>query len=298
MNLLRTPDDRFVDLPDYPFAPHYVTVDGIRWHYVDEGPVGAPPVVLLHGEPTWSYLYRHMIAPLAQAGLRVLAPDLPGFGKSDKPAEPTAFSYQALVDWTRGWLDALNLTDITLFGQDWGSLIGLRLAAEQPDRFARLVIANGGLPTGDQPMPEAFYQWRHFALNARRLPVGRVIQNGTVSPLPKAVVAAYDAPFPDESYKAGARVLPALVPTSPSDPANRPNRKALLALRRWTKPFLTAFSDGDPITRGGDLLFQKHVPGAAGMPHTTIRDAGHFLQEDKGPELAQHIIDFVRLTDG
>ena len=296
MEFLRTPEDRFTALPDYPFAPHYQTVDGMRIHYVDEGARTAAPLLLLHGEPSWSFLYRHMIPLFTAAGFRAVAPDLIGFGKSDKPIDPADFSYQRLVDWTREWLEAVDLTGITLFCQDWGSLIGLRLVAEQPERFARVVLANGGLPTGDQQMPEAFTQWQTFAQKVSRLPVGRIINGGTTTPLADEVVAAYNAPFPDETYKAGARILPALVPTRPDDPAAAANRRAWKRLLRFEKPFLTAFSDGDPITAGGDHPFQRLVPGARGQPHTIIRDAGHFLQEDKGPELAQVILDFIAAT--
>lgn len=294
MSILRTPDDRFQNLPDYPFAPHYVEVDGLRWHYVDEGPRDADPVLLLHGEPSWSFLYRHMIPILAGAGYRTLAPDLPGFGKSDKLSDRSQYTYQKLVDWTAAWLIALDLRRITLVCQDWGALIGLRLAMEQEDRFARIVLTNGGLVTGDQTMPDAFNAWQNFTQNVSKLPIGRIIQGGTLTNLSPDILRGYEAPFPDESYKEAARILPALVPTAPDNPATRPNRKALLKLRKWERPFLTAFSDGDPITRGGDRLFQEHVPGAQGQPHTTISGAGHFVQEDKGPELAQIVLDFVR----
>ncbi len=294
MSILRTPEERFHDLPDYPFAPHYVMVDGLRMHYVDEGPAGAEPVLMLHGEPTWSFLYRRMIPVVTAAGYRAVAPDLIGFGKSDKWADRAAYSYQKLMDWLTAWLETVDLQRITLVCQDWGALLGLRLAVEQETRFARIVLTNGGLVTGDQTMPDAFYQWRDFSQNISRLPIGRVIQGGTVTNLSKEVLRGYEAPFPDERYKEAARILPALVPTTPADPANRPNRKALLKLRRWEKPFLTAFSDGDPITRGGDRLFQEHVPGAQGQPHTTIAGAGHFVQEDKGEELAQVVVDFMQ----
>lgn len=301
MDFLRTPDERFENLPGYPFTPHYLDVpsgdgDSLRIHYVDEGRAGAPPVLLLHGEPSWSYLYRKMIPPIAAAGFRVVAPDMVGFGRSDKPASRDDYSYQRLVDWTAAVVETLDLQAITLFGQDWGGLIGLRLAAAQPDRFDRLVMANTGLPTGDVQLPEAFFRWQNFCLNVSKLPIGRVINNSTVGEVPPEVIAAYEAPFPDESYKAGARVLPALVPTTPDDPAAPANRRAWRALRRWEKPLLTAFSDSDPITAGGDAILQRLIPGAKGQPHTTIRDAGHFLQEDKGEELAQVVIDFIRAT--
>ncbi len=296
MKILRTPDDRFDRLPDYPFAPHYTEVDGLRLHHVDEGPPDGQVVLLLHGEPSWSYLYRHMIPVLTAAGHRAVAPDLPGFGRSDKPADRADYTYQRLVDWMGAWLLANELTTITLMCQDWGSLIGLRLVAEMPERFARVVLSNGGLPTGDQEMPAAFHQWREFSQKVSRLPVGRVINGGTTSALSQEVLTAYEAPFPDETYKEGARILPALVPITPDDPAAAANRTAWRSLMRFDRPFLTAFSDSDPITAGGDAPFQRLVRGARGQPHTTITGAGHFLQEDKGVELAGVIVDFMRAT--
>ena len=297
MQILRTPDERFRNLPDYPFAPRYLTIPDseggeLRVHYVDEG--DGESVLLLHGEPTWSYLYRQMIPPLVDAGFRVVAPDLVGFGRSDKPAKRTDHSYARQVEWTRAALfDALNLDRITLFCQDWGGLIGLRLVAGAPERFARLVIANTGLPTGEGEMPEAFKQWLAMSQNAPELPVGAVVQGGAQRTLSEEEVAAYDAPFPDETYKAGARVLPALVPTTPESPGAADNRAAWEVLARFDKPVLTAFSDGDPITKGGERAFQTFVPGAKGQPHVTIEGGGHFLQEDKGAELARLIADFA-----
>jgi haloalkane dehalogenase len=302
MNALRTPDDRFTELPDFPWTPRYVEVadgDGgaLRVACIDEGPREAEPVLLLHGEPSWSFLYRRMIPVLLGAGLRVVAPDLVGFGRSDKPAEPSDYTYARHVEWVRAAvLDELGLTGITLVGQDWGGLIGLRLVAEHPDRFARVVVANTGLPTGDSPMSDAFLAWQRFAQTAPQFQVGRIISNGTATELPPEVVAAYDAPFPDDSYKAGARAFPALVPTRPDDPASDANRAAWEALASWRKPFLTAFSDGDPITGGGDRIFRKLVPGAEGTPHTTLRGGGHFLQEDVGPSLAEVVVDLIAAT--
>jgi haloalkane dehalogenase len=238
-----------------------------------------------------------MIPVLLDAGLRVVAPDLVGFGRSDKPTEQSDYSYARHVEWMRAAvLDELGLTGITLVGQDWGGLIGLRLAAEHPDRFARVVVANTGLPTGDTPMSDAFLAWQRFAQTAPQFEVGRIVSNGTVGEQAPEVVAAYDAPFPDDSYKAGARAFPALVPTRPDDPASEANRAAWASLATWRKPFLTAFSDGDPITGGGDRIFQKLVPGAEGMPHTTLRGGGHFLQEDVGPDLARLVVDLVAAT--
>lgn len=296
MNILRTPHEQFDNLPNYPFAPHYVTIDGLRIHYVDEGPRDGDVLLMLHGEPSWSFLYRHMIPLFVDAGFRAVAPDLVGFGKSDKPAQQEDHSYQRHVDWMRGWIEAVGLHAINLVCQDWGSLIGLRLVAEHPDWFARVLLANGGMPTGDQQMPEAFTQWQSFAQKVSNFQVGRMINRGTLTTLSKEVIAAYDAPFPDESYKAGARVFPSLVPTTPDDPAAAANRKAWRSLMRFEKPFLTAFSDGDPITRGGEVAYQRLVRGAKGREHPTIKDAGHFLQEDKGPELAQVMIDFIHST--
>ena len=296
MEFLRTPAERFDNLPDYPFAPHYVTVDGLRIHYVDEGPRDGEVVLMLHGEPSWSFLYRHMIPLFVNSGFRAVAPDLVGFGKSDKPMQQADYTYQRHVDWMGAWVEAVGLREINLVCQDWGSLIGLRLVAEHADWFARVVLANGGMPTGDQKMPEAFIQWQSFCQNASKLPIGRIINNGTITSLAKEVIAAYNAPFPDESYKAGARVFPSLVPTTPEDPAAPANRKAWRSLMRFDKPFLTAFSDGDPITAGGERAYQRLVRGAKEQAHTTISGAGHFLQEDKGPQLAQVVIDFISTT--
>jgi len=293
MNALRTPDSRFVGLPGYDFEPLYVDIDGLRMHYVDQGTAQAAPVLLLHGEPSWSYLYRKMIPPLAAAGHRVIAPDLIGFGKSDKPDSQSDYSYAAHVDWMRQFIEALDLNNITLFCQDWGSLIGLRVAAENEARFARIALGNGGLPTGDQEMPRAFRIWRAFARWSPWFPVGRIIQSATVTDLPKDVVAAYDAPFPSARYKAAARAFPKLVPARPDDPASDANRRAWEIFRAWDKPFLTTFSNRDPITRGLDKAFQERVPGARNLEHVKIRNAGHFLQEDKGEELAEVLNTFI-----
>ena len=293
MEALRTPDERFANLPGYGFEPHYIEVDGLRMHYIDESPRDAAPVLLLHGEPSWSYLYRKMIPIISAAGHRAIAPDIIGFGRSDKPVNRDDYTYQRHVDWMTAFVEQLDLQDITLFGQDWGGLIGLRIAAEHPDRFARIIAANTMLPTGDNAPGEAFLRWQKFSQTSPVFEIGRLIQSATVSTLPDDVVAAYDAPFPDDSYKEGARQFPVLVPTKPDDPAAPANRKAWEALRRWEKPFLTAFSDSDPIMRGGDRIFQEAVPGAKGQPHTTIVGGGHFLQEDKGEELAVVINKFI-----
>ena len=295
MRLLRTPEDRFVDLPGYAFEPHYATVgDGIRVHYLDEGPADGDVVVLMHGEPSWSYLYRTMVPRLVDAGLRVVAPDLVGFGKSDKPADRADCTYARHVAWMSDLLvEHLDLTAATLVGQDWGGLIGLRVVASAPARFARLVVANTGLPTGDQRMSDAFRAWQTYAETSPTFPIGRIVAGGCAAPLDDSVIAAYDAPFPDDSYKEAARIFPSLVPTTPDDPAAADNRAAWDVLRRWDKPLLCAFSDGDMITAGGDKPFRELVPGAAGQPHVTIEGAGHFLQEDRGPEFARVIADFV-----
>ncbi len=296
MNALRTPEARFEDLPDYDFSENYLDVDGLRMHYVDEGPRDGNVVLLLHGEPSWSYLYRFMIPPLRDAGLRVIAPDLIGFGKSDKPARKSDYSYATHVAWMREFIDTLDLKDITLFCQDWGSLIGLRVAAENEQRFARIALGNGGLPTGDQEMPRAFTIWRAFARYSPWFPIGKIIQKGTVTELSDEVVAAYDAPFPSARYKAGARAFPTLVPVTPDDPASGANREAWKIFAAWQKPFLTTFSNRDPITRGGEKPWQETVPGAKNREHVRIKNAGHFLQEDKGPELAAVLTKFIRET--
>jgi haloalkane dehalogenase len=293
MKSLRTPESRFEDLPGYNFAPHYVDIDGLRMHYVDEGPADADPVLLLHGEPSWSYLYRKMIPPLAAAGHRVIAPDLIGFGKSDKPTSQSDYSYAGHVDWMRQFIEVLDLHNITLFCQDWGSLIGLRVAAENEERFARIALGNGGLPTGDQEPPRVFKVWQAFARWSPWFPIGRIIQSATVTDLDKNVIAAYDAPFPSARYKAATRAFPKLVPTTPDDPARDANRNAWDVFKKWEKPFLTTFSNRDPITRPMLRPFQELVPGAQGLEHVTIRNAGHFLQEDKGEELAEALLAFV-----
>ena len=296
MQVLRTPAERFAGVPDFPYEVHYADADGagLRVAYVDEGPRDAAPVLLLHGEPTWAFLYRTVIPALLRAGLRVVAPDLVGFGRSDKPAERSDYSYARHVEWMRAaLLERIGLHDITLVGHDWGGLIGLRLVAEHPDHFARVVVTNTGLPTGDERMSDAFLAWQRFSQETEELPVGRIVAGGCVSAPPADVVAAYDAPFPDERHKAGARAFPLLVPTRPDDPASEANRAAWRALERWEKPFLTAFSDSDPITRGGDRAFQQRVPGAAGQPHVTLAGGGHFLQEDVGPRLADVLAAFV-----
>jgi haloalkane dehalogenase len=305
MDVLRTPEEPFADLPGFDFEPHYVEVPwegaGIRVHYLDEGPSDqpdAPTVLLMHGEPTWSFLYRHMIPVLVGAGLRCVAPDLVGFGRSDKPAKRTDVTYRRMVEWMRAALfsprdDGLDLSGLTLVGQDWGALIGLRLLAEHPDRFDRAVLSNGGLPTGDQRVGDAFLAWLDFSQNAERFPIGGIVNGGCTTDLAPEVVAGYDAPFPDDRYKEAARQMPSLVPIDPDNEASADNRRAWEVLSAWEKPLLCAFTDSDPITKGADKPFRSLVPGAHGQPHTTIEGAGHFVQEDAGPELARIVAEFV-----
>ena len=303
MDTLRTPDDRFANLPGYPFDPNYVEVpdgDGgtLRIHYVDEGPEDSTEtVLLLHGEPSWSYLYSKMIPVITAAGHRSVSPDLVGFGRSDKPTIRTDYTYQRHVDWLRAALfDELDLTGITLVCQDWGGLLGLRLVGEHPERFSRVVAANTFLPTGDRHPGDAFLAWQKFSQEVPEFTVGRIVNGGCATELSPEEVAAYDAPFPDESFKEGARQFPALVPTSPDDPAAAPNRKAWEVLSQFDKPFLCAFADSDPITAGADKPLRELIPGAKGQPHTTITGAAHFLQEDKGEELAKVVVDFIAST--
>ena len=302
MEALRTPEERFADLPDYPFEPNYAEIrDGeggtLRVHYLDEGPSDAAPVLLVHGEPSWSYLYRHMVPVLVDAGHRVVVPDLVGFGRSDKPTRQTDYSYARHVAWLSELVfDHLDLRDATFFGQDWGGLLGLRLVADEPDRFARVVIGNSGLPTGHGPASEAFLRWQRFSQTTPVFPVGDLVGRACTTELSAAVVAAYDAPFPDDTFKAGARIFPSFVPTNPDDPETAPNQAAWRVLEAFQKPFLCAFSDSDPVTAGGDAPFLAKVPGARGRQHPTIVGAGHFLQEDAGPELAAVIRDFISDT--
>jgi haloalkane dehalogenase len=299
MKTLRTPDERFADLPGYGFAPHYVDVpsgdgDTLRMHYVDEGPRNGSTVLLLHGEPSWSYLYRKMIPVLVDAGLRAVAIDLVGFGRSDKPTSRDDYTYQRHVDWTRAAVEAIGVRDATFVGQDWGGLIGLRLVAEHPDRFARVVAANTGLPDGTQQMSDVWLMFRDAVAKAETLDIGRFVAGGCKTPPSPDVVAAYDAPFPDESFKAGARAFPLLVPTTPDDPGGIANRAAWQVLTSLDLPFLVAFSDGDPITGAMAPVFARTMPGAQGREHPTIGGAGHFLQEDAGEDLGRVVADFVR----
>lgn len=294
MKVLRTPADRFADLPDFGYEPHYAEIGDLRLAYTEAGPADGEPVLLLHGEPSWSFLYRKVMPVLAAAGLRAIAADLAGFGRSDKPAEIADHSFARHVEWIRALaFDHLDLRDLTIVGQDWGGLIGLRLVAEHPDRFARVVAANTGLPTGDEPMPKVWLRFREIVRTAPTLSVSRLVQAGCQSTLSPAVLAAYEAPFPDPSFAAAVRAMPELVPTSPDDPASEANRAAWQRLAIWDKPFLVAFSDHDPITVSMGPVLKRTVPGTAGVDHPVLVGAGHFLQEDAGERLGAVIADFV-----
>lgn len=302
MRTLRTPDERFAGLPEFDFAPKYVEIadsEGatLRVHYLREGDPDAPVILLLHGEPSWCYLYRKMIPVLTDAGLQVVAPDLVGFGRSDKPSERSDYTFARHVEWMRELLlDRLRLRGVTLVGQDWGGLIGLRLVGEHPEHFARVVAANTFLPTGDTNPGDAFFAWQRFSQEVEEFPTGVIVKGGCVTDMPDEVRAAYDAPFPDETFKAGARQFPMLVPSRPDDPAHDANVAAWVGLAAFDRPFLCAFSDQDPITKGADRNLKERIAGAKGQPHTTIMGGGHFLQEDRGEELAKVIVDFVAAT--
>ena len=293
MEVVKTPETRFHDLEDYPFEPNYLSCDGLQIHTVDEGDNENEVVVMLHGEPTWSFLYRKMIPIVRDAGFRVVAPDFIGFGKSDKPVDKNVYTYQQHVDWMAAFLRKLDLKNITLFCQDWGGLIGLRLAAEHEHRFKRIVAANTTLLTGDLKMPKAFLIWQNFSQKVKLFSASRIVNRGTVNKIDESAKKGYDAPFPSEKYKAGARIFPTLVPTTSTDPATVPNRAAWEILKRWEKPFLTAFSDSDSITKGGERYLKKVIPGARDQDHVIIKGAGHFLQEDKGEELGKLVVDFI-----
>jgi len=333
MEVLRTPDECFENLPAFDFDPHYTEVPDfeggmLRIHHLDEGSPDAPAVLCMHGQPTWSYLYRHMIPLLTGAGLRVIAPDLVGYGRSDKPAAREDYSYQRQVDWMSAWLTANDFSGLTFFGQDWGGLIGLRLVAENEARFAKVVISNTGLPVpegvsqevcdkvrrfrAEAPTPTLaevgaamakmstgemalhFAYWQKWCWESEDMPVG-VAVTGSIRgrALSAAETAAYDAPFPSASFKMGPRAMPSQVPTLPDDPSVAANRRAWEIFEKWQKPFLLAFADGDPVTKGMDRAFCERVPGAAGQPHTTLTGAGHFVQEDCPEALAKIIADFV-----
>ena len=295
MTVIRTPDERFSKLPDFPFAPHYIEVNGLRIHYVDEGK--GETILCLHGEPSWSFLYRKMIASMSKQH-RVIAMDFIGFGRSDKFTEREAYTFQMHLDTLMGFIKAMNLEQITVVVQDWGGLLGLAAVAHMPERFARLVIMNTGLPSGKGKPSEAFLAWRSFAETHPDLQVGQTILHGVAHPerLTKEIIAAYEAPFPDVTYKAGAAVWPLLVPISPEDPASAEMRHAREVLAKWDKPALVMFSDKDPVTGGGDKYFRSLIPTAKDQPEIIIKDAGHFLQEEKGEEISQYILDFISRT--
>lgn len=313
--VIRTPDERFANLPDYPFAPNYIDIEGYRIHYLDEGPADGEPVLLMHGQPSWSYLYRHMIPLLTEQGYRVIAPDLVGFGKSDKPLKQSDHSYQMHIDVMTAFASALDLRGVTLFAQDWGGLIGLRMVAEAPDRYARIMLSNTGLPAAGgvrgwigYPMikfqvwregkPQTlddggefrFTRWIAYALHSDGFDLPDLFQGATTRTLSDAELAGYDAPFPDQTYRAATQVFPYLVPSQ-----LRQNQNAMeTVFETWDKPFLTAFGDSDPVTAGGDIIWQETVPGAAGQPHVTIQDGHHFIQEDKPEELVEILVAFMR----
>ncbi len=293
----RTPASRFVNLPDYPFAPKYLELDDrLQMHFIDEGDKDGPVVLMLHGEPSWSFLYRKMVPVIVNAGYRAVVPDLIGFGKSDKPNETSAYTYQQHIEWLLNFVTKLKLENITLFCQDWGGCLGLRLAMMEQDRFSRIVAANTFLPNGMAPMPEAFKKWQEFVLKVPVFEIGRILDGATNTKLSDEIIAAYDAPFPDESFKAGARIFPSLVPTEPDDPEAVINQKYWQDLMAWQKPFLCLFSDNDPITKGAEKIFMKLVPGAKDQHHEIIVDAGHFLQEDQGKLIAEKVVAFMQST--
>jgi haloalkane dehalogenase len=297
MSVLRTPDERFDDLPDFPWQPNYLEIQdsglgGIRIHYLDEGPRDAPVILCLHGEPSWSFLYRKMIPVFTAAGFRAVVPDLVGFGRSDKPAAREDYTYAKHVQWMSDWLDQTGLRNITLLGQDWGGLIGLRLIAAKPDLFARFSLSNTGLPTGDHGMSDAFERWRQFSQQDPDFDIGNIVNGFGHGSLSEAEIAAYRAPFPSNDYKEGARQFPVLVPTSPDDPASQDNRKAWQVLMQWEKPALMCFSDKDPVTQGGDKPFLKLVPGTRNQPHITLHGS-HFIQEEDGERWAKAVVDWI-----
>ncbi len=291
---IRTSESRFDNLPDYNFSSNYLDVEeGLRLHYLDEGRKSDPIVLLLHGEPSWSFLYRKMIPILSKNNFRVIVPDLIGFGKSDKLVDRQEYTYQRHIDWLTTFIQSLDLTRILLFCQDWGGLIGLRLVTDMNDRFSMIVASNTTLPTGHTPMPDSFLKWREYSQHSPGFDIGKVINMGTVEPLSEDVMVAYNAPFPSEEYKAGARIFPKLVPVDSSDVESSNNLAAWEKLKKWEKPFLTIFGDKDDIMRGAEKTFQKLVPGAKGQDHKIVH-AGHFIQEEQGELLAELVTEFYR----
>lgn len=298
MTILRTPDECFAGLPDYPFPANYLEISDqdlgkIRVHYLDEGPADGPVILCLHGEPTWSFLYRKMIPVFVDAGFRVIAPDLVGFGRSDKPSERDDYTYARHVSWMTRVVEELDLAGMTLLGQDWGGLIGLRLVTAMPGRFAAFSLSNTALPTGDQAMPEAFTRWRQFSQEDPEFDIGSIVNLFGRGDLSDEEIDAYRAPFPADEYKAGTRQFPVLVPARPDDPASEDNRNAWRILMKWDKPVLLCFSDADPIMAGAEQPFLKLVPGTKGQPHMTLHGR-HFIQEEDGPRWAQAVIDWLK----
>ena len=299
MTVLRTPEERFTDLPDFKFTPHYVTVTDpalgdLRMHYLDEGDPAGRPVLLLHGEPAWSFMFRRTIGPLADRGLRVVVPDLIGFGRSDKPASPADYSYESHVRWLTAFVQALRLHDAVLLGHDWGGLLGLRLVTGVDGLAVAYVAANHGYPTGDAPPNDALREWQEFAASTADFDVAGIVSRACTTPLPHEVLRAYDAPYPADEYKAGARVFPALIPVTPDDPSAAAVRASREALAGWTRPFLTVYGEKDPIGGVADAMFQQLVPGASGQPHVRLVEAVHNMPEDAGETLGQIVADFVR----
>ena len=309
MKILRTPITQFKDLPGFSFQENYINVgptevlddkkvshafDTLKMHYIDYGPKDAPVILMLHGEPSWSYLYRDMITLAEMQGLRVIAPDLIGFGKSDKFDEQAAYTYAGHLDWLTTFLTKLDINEYHLFCQDWGGLLGLRLVAATPDMFKSVIAANTMLPTGEHTAPEAFFEWQKYSQSTDNFDIGSILQRATHSNLIEETVNAYNAPFPDETYKAAARKFPMLVPTSINDPESQNNINAWKILSQFEKPFLTLFSDNDPVTKGGEKIFQKLVPGCVGQAHKIMKNGGHFLQEDCAEELMREIVVFIK----